>query len=117
MGGEITPLAARDTYRTDPRRHRSLLSRIFLSPLFTFYPQFFCIVWYNGRRALQGRYGAALIFVRWSAANEPDGHLETDFLSYDRDATRAEEAVGRLPLAEVKRHLDRLIAGRRTEDA
>jgi len=65
-----------------------------------------------------GRYGAALIFVRWSASNEPDGHLETDFLSYDADATCAEEAVGRLTLAEVKRHLDRLIAERRRmEDA
>ena len=65
-----------------------------------------------------GRYGAALIFVRWSLSNEPDGHLETGFLSYDADASRAEEAVGRLTLEEVKRHLDRLIAERRrTEDA
>lgn len=65
-----------------------------------------------------GRYGAALIFVRWSASNEPDGHLETDFLSYDTEASRAEDAVGRLALDEVKRHLDRLIAERRrTEDA
>lgn len=65
-----------------------------------------------------GRFGAALIFVRWSPSNEPDGHLETGFLSYDADASRAEEAVGRLTLVEVKRHLDRLIAERRpTEDA
>jgi hypothetical protein len=65
-----------------------------------------------------GRYGAALIFVRWSPTNEPDGHLETGFLSYDADAARAEEAVGRLTLEEVKHHLDGLIAeGRRTADA
>jgi hypothetical protein len=65
-----------------------------------------------------GRYGAALIFVRWSSSNEPDGHLETGFLSYDADASRAEEAVGRLTLEAVKRHLDRLIVERRpTEDA
>ena len=32
-----------------------------------------------------GRYGAAVIFVRWSPANEPDGHLETGFLAYDAD--------------------------------
>jgi len=64
-----------------------------------------------------GRFGAALIFVRWSAANEPDGHLETAFLAYDADPARAEEAVGRLPLDEVKDHLNRLIAGRQgTED-
>jgi hypothetical protein len=60
-----------------------------------------------------GRFGAALIFVRWSAANEPDGHLETAFLSYDADPTQAEEAVGRLTLDVVKGHLDRLIAERR----
>ena len=65
-----------------------------------------------------GRFGAALIFVRWSPANEPDGHLETTFLAYDADSARAEEAVGRLTLEEVKTHLDRLIAERRrTEDA
>jgi hypothetical protein len=60
-----------------------------------------------------GRYGAALIFVRWSPSNEPDGHLETGFLCYDADAHRAEDAVGHLTLEEVKRHLDRLIAERR----
>jgi len=60
-----------------------------------------------------GRFGAALIFVRWSAANEPDGHLETPFLAYDADPSRAEEAVGRLTLDEVEDHLNRLIAGRR----
>jgi hypothetical protein len=58
-----------------------------------------------------GRFGAALIFVRWSAGNEPVGHLETGFLAYDADAARAEDVVGRLSLDQVKRHLDRLIAG------
>jgi len=56
-----------------------------------------------------GRYGAALIFVRWSAAQEPEGHLETEFLAFDSDRLRAEDSVGRLPLHDVKRHLDRLI--------
>jgi hypothetical protein len=65
-----------------------------------------------------GRFGAALIFVRWSPANEPDGHLETGCLAYDADAARAEEAVGWLTLGQVKTHLDRLIAERRgAEDA
>lgn len=64
-----------------------------------------------------GRYGAALIFVRWSPSNEPEGHLETRFLAFDADPERAEEAVGRLTLDEVKQHLDRLIAaGRQTEE-
>jgi len=65
-----------------------------------------------------GRFGAALIFVRWSEANEPDGHLETGFLAYDAESARAEEAVGRLTLDQVRTHLDRLIAERhQTGDA
>ena len=63
-----------------------------------------------------GRYGAAVIFVRWSPANEPDGHLETGFLAYDADPARAEEAVGRMVLLDAKRHLDGLIAGRRPSE-
>ena len=59
------------------------------------------------------RYGAAMIFVRWSSANEPDGHLETGFLAYDADPSSAEEAVGRMTLLDAKHHLDGLIAGRR----
>jgi hypothetical protein len=61
-----------------------------------------------------GRYGAAVIFVRWSASQEPDGHLETGFLAHDADPARAEQAVGRMTLLDAKRHLDELIAGRRT---
>jgi hypothetical protein len=58
-----------------------------------------------------GRFGASLIFVRWSSGQEPEGHLETEFLAFDADPLRAEEALGRLPLLDVKRHLDRMIAG------
>ena len=64
-----------------------------------------------------GRYGAALIFVRWSPTNEPDGHLETGFLAYDADPARAEEVVGRTTLHDVKHHLDQLIAERRQTEA
>lgn len=49
----------KDTYRTDPEKPRSLLSRIFLGPTFTFYPQAFWIVWTNARKALKGLYGGA----------------------------------------------------------
>jgi 1-acyl-sn-glycerol-3-phosphate acyltransferase len=56
---EPLTIADRDTYRTDPRRPQSLFSKVFLSPKFTFYPQFFCIVWVNGRRAKRGVYGDA----------------------------------------------------------
>lgn len=50
-------ISDKDTYVTDPGRQRSLLSRIFLSPKWTFYPQFFLIIWVNGRRAKKGLYG------------------------------------------------------------
>lgn len=57
-GVDLRPcIADSDIYVTDPRRPRSLFSRIFLSPRFMFYPQIFWIVWTNGRRALKGEYG------------------------------------------------------------
>ena len=55
----------------------------------------------------QGRYGAALLFVRWSEAGDrPVGHLETDYLF--RGATPAEALAPLLALTlqQVKRHLD-----------
>lgn len=51
------PLADKDTYKTVSDRRRSLLSRIFLSPKFTFYPQVFRIIWTNSRQAKKGLYG------------------------------------------------------------
>ncbi|MEJ2695687.1 MAG: lysophospholipid acyltransferase family protein [Candidatus Sulfobium sp.] len=50
-------LAEKDTYRTVTDRRRSLFSRIFLSPKFTFYPQVFRVVWTNSRQAKKARYG------------------------------------------------------------
>lgn len=60
-----------------------------------------------------GRYGAALIFIRWSVGNAPDGHLESDYLAFSDDPSAAEAEVGRLSLTEVKRILDALIAAAR----
>ena len=61
-----------------------------------------------------GRYGASLIFIRWSDAQEPDGHLETDYLARAADPALAEAEIGRMPLADVKATLDNLIhRGRR----
>jgi 1-acyl-sn-glycerol-3-phosphate acyltransferase len=51
------PIADNDTYITDPRRQRSLFSKIFLSPKFMFYPQVLRIVWTNGSMAKRGLYG------------------------------------------------------------
>ena len=57
-------------------------------------------------------FGAWLFFVKWAriGASAPEGHLETDVIA--RGVTEAEAAarVGALSLAEVKRHLDGLIA-------
>jgi len=60
-----------------------------------------------------GRYGAALIFIRWSPSNAPEGHLESDYLAFNDDPAAAEADVGRLALADVKRILDDLIADSR----
>jgi hypothetical protein len=59
-----------------------------------------------------GTFGAALLFIRWSPTNEPDGHLESDYLARAADPAAAETAVGRMTLQEVKAALDRLIAQR-----
>jgi len=62
--------------------------------------------------AADGTYGASLLFLRWTADAQPDGHLESGYLARDADAAAAEAAVGRLPLLEVKRTLDELIVRR-----
>jgi hypothetical protein len=64
-----------------------------------------------------GRYGAAIIFVRWSPTQEPEGHLETEFLAFDPDPLQAEDTVGRLTLLHVKGHLDRMIVANRRAGA
>jgi hypothetical protein len=59
-----------------------------------------------------GRYGAALLFVRWSAAGDrPVGHLETEYLAWGGTPEAALVPVLALPLHDVKRHLDRCIGG------
>jgi hypothetical protein len=59
-----------------------------------------------------GRYGASLLFIRWSANQEPDGHLESDYLAHAVRAADAEAQVGTMTLFEVKTALDGLIARR-----
>lgn len=62
-----------------------------------------------------GQYGASLLFIRWSADQQPDGHLESDYIARAADAASAEVAVGRLTLMEVKTMLEELIARRDAE--
>jgi hypothetical protein len=64
-----------------------------------------------------GRFGGALLFVRWSAAGDaPIGHLETDCLVSGATPDEARERLGALSLYDVKAMLDHLIAVGRPED-
>jgi len=59
----------------------------------------------------RGRFGAALLFVRWDAAGAaPVGHVETEFLAWGRSAAEAEERLKALSLYDVKAALDESIA-------
>ena len=60
----------------------------------------------------QGRFGAALLFVRWSdAGDRPVGHLETEYLSRGTTPADALAPLLALTLQDVKRHLDACIEG------
>jgi len=59
--------------------------------------------------APDGRYGAALLFLRWSDTQQPEGHLESDYLAFAADPADAEAEVGRMTLTDVKATLDRLV--------
>ena len=59
----------------------------------------------------KGRYGAALLFVRWSPGGErPAGHVETECLAWGATAEEAEERLKTLSLFDVKAALDDAIA-------
>lgn len=58
-----------------------------------------------------GRYGAALLFIRWSPSGDrPVGHVETECLAWGRTAQEAEERLLVLSLFDVKAALDEAIA-------
>lgn len=57
-----------------------------------------------------GRFGGALLFVRWTAAGDhPEGHLETEYLAYGDTPGEAEAALRALSLWDVKAQLDAVI--------
>jgi hypothetical protein len=59
----------------------------------------------------QGRFGAALLFVRWNLGGDaPAGHVETDYLAFADTPAEAEERVKVLSLFDVKQALDEAIA-------
>ena len=57
-------------------------------------------------------WGGYLFFIRWAriGASSPDGHVESDILAHGATESEARARVGALPLSEVKRVLDELIA-------
>jgi hypothetical protein len=56
-------------------------------------------------------FGAALLFVRWSAAGDrPVGHVETETLAWAPTEAEAAERLKSLSLYDVKAALDEAIA-------
>lgn len=59
----------------------------------------------------RGRFGAGLLFVRWSKGGErPVGHVETPILAWGRSRQEAEERLKAISLFDVKAALDEAIA-------
>jgi hypothetical protein len=59
----------------------------------------------------RGRYGASLLFVRWSPAGDrPTGHVETEVLVWGRTRDEASDRLRLLSLYDVKAALDQAIA-------
>ena len=57
------------------------------------------------------RFGAALLFVRWSPAGDrPTGHVETETLAWGRTREEAADRLRSLSLYDVKAALDEAIA-------
>jgi hypothetical protein len=57
--------------------------------------------------SVEGRFGAALLFVRWGQdGDRPVGHVETPYLAFGRSGSEAEATLRDLSLWQVKEHLD-----------
>ena len=70
-------------------------------------------IWVDDAPDERGRYGASLLFVRWSASGDrPMGTVESPPLAWGRSPEEADERVRRLSLYDVKAALDAAIAAR-----
>ena len=69
--------------------------------------------WVDDAPDATGRYGAALLFVRWSSGDKPVGHVETDYLAFGPTPEAALAPVLALTLREVKEHLDHCVERQR----
>ena len=65
--------------------------------------------WVDDAPDAEGRYGAALLFVRWAGGDKPVGHVETDYLAFGATPADALAPLLALSLREVKEHLDRCV--------
>ena len=75
-------------------------------------------LWIDDEPDARGRFGGALLFVRWTAAGDaPDGHHESDYLVWGDTPDDATARLGALSLYDVKAILDELIAAGRDEEA
>lgn len=70
-------------------------------------------IWVDDAPDERGRYGAALVFVRWSPAGDrPVGHAETPVVAWGRTPAEARERIEAWSLYDVKQALDQAIADR-----
>jgi hypothetical protein len=61
-----------------------------------------------------GRYGAAVLFVRWSVdGSATTGHLETEYLGFGATPDDAGLSLRCLTMYQLKDHLERLIGARK----
>ncbi len=68
-------------------------------------------IWVDEAPDERGRFGAALLFVRWNPSGDsPAGHVESQALAWGRTLTEAEERIRALSLYDVKAALDAAIA-------
>lgn len=70
-------------------------------------------IWVDEQPDERGRYGASLLFVRWSEAGDRTvGHLESPPLGFGRSREEASARVEALSLFDVKAALESAIAAR-----
>lgn len=73
-------------------------------------------IWTDDAPDDKGRFGAALLFIRWSPAGDhPVGTVESPALTWGRTAAEAEERLKGFSLYDVKAALDAAIAARPEE--
>jgi hypothetical protein len=71
-------------------------------------------VWVDDTPDADGRYAAAVLFVRWSESGDrPVDHVETPILAFGESGEDAAAQVRILTLLQVKAHLDQAIEARR----